>query len=456
MFNRLSLTARLSLSYTLVSISVLLGLGMVVETSISHHFVELDEEYLKDKISLVRDVIQSPKAGSAIPEHLDDMLGSHRGLHVQLWQGKNRLYASTPLPLPSRLLSETTPNASSIQWEKDGNDYRAICQEASLPDKEAAHLRICAAVETHLHSHFMETFKQTLALYVFLASLLSCALCWWVARNGLSPLRAMKAKAQQVTANRLDALMPVEAVPMEMSELAHSLNAMLLRLQQDFKRLSDFSSDIAHELRTPISNLLTETQVAISQSRSADDYRDTLASNAEELQRLARTVADMLFLAKTEHGLVLPHREKIALAEEVAALFDFYEVLAEEKSIAMTLNGDATLLGDRLMLRRAISNLLSNAIRHTPPGKSIKVDIASENDSAILTISNEGQTIPPDVVPRLFDRFYRADQSRAHHETDGAGLGLAITRSIVEIHGGTVKASSIDGLTRFTLTFPSP
>jgi two-component system heavy metal sensor histidine kinase CusS len=189
---------------------------------------------------------------------------------------------------------------------------------------------------------------------------------------------------------------------------------MLDRLQQDFRRLSEFSSDLAHELRTPISNLLTETQVTLSQKRTADDYRNTLASNSEELQRLARMVSDMLFLAKTEHGLALPHPEAIALETEVAALDDFYEALAADKCLQLVTEGAAQMEGDRLMVRRALSNLLSNAIRHSPEHGQVCIAIRSTPQGAEVSVSNQGEAIAPDVLPRLFDRFYRADTARRH------------------------------------------
>jgi two-component system heavy metal sensor histidine kinase CusS len=247
--------------------------------------------------------------------------------------------------------------------------------------------------------------------------------------------------------------MPVEAVPVEMADLANELNRMLDRLQQDFQRLSDFSSDLAHELRTPISNLLTQTQVALSNRRDADTYRDILASNAEEFQRLARMVSDMLFLAKTEGGIQLPSKELFSAAQEAQALLDFYEAVADEKSIHMSLHGGSDILGDRLMFRRAVSNLLSNALRHTNTAGEVCIEISDTEVATKVTVENTGEEIDPKIMPRLFDRFYRADPSRAQPDSEGAGLGLAITRAIVEAHGGRIEVASAQGRTRFTLAF---
>lgn len=311
----------------------------------------------------------------------------------------------------------------------------------------------------------MHAFRQSLAFYTALAALASGLLGWWAARRGLAPLRTMASRARTVTAHKLDERMPVEAVPVEMADLAATLNAMLERLQRDFDRLSEFSSDLSHELRTPLTNLMTQTHVVLSQPRDAAKYRDVLTSNAEELQRLGRMVSDMLYLAKMEHGITLPNAEHIDIAEEVTALFEFYDALAEDKGVRLQQRGNGRITGDRLMLRRALSNLLSKALRHTPAGKGIVVEIAPSADAVAVTVENEGETIRPELLPSLFDRFFRADKSRARPDSDGAGdrtgdgtgdgtgLGLAITQAIMAARGGSIAVESAQGRTRFVLTF---
>jgi two-component system heavy metal sensor histidine kinase CusS len=206
-------------------------------------------------------------------------------------------------------------------------------------------------------------------------------------------------------------------------------------------------------LRTPVSNLLTQTQVTLSKPRSVREYQDILASNAEELERLSRIIADMLFLSKSDNNLIIPHREKVDLIAEVSSLFDFYEALVEDKGISLTYSGKGTVYGDRLMLRRAINNLLSNAVRHTPEGSRIEVRVDSDNSAIVLSVQNTGETIAPEHLPRLFDRFYRVHTSR-QSLGEGAGLGLAITRSIAHAHGGEALAHSERGITTFEIRLP--
>jgi two-component system heavy metal sensor histidine kinase CusS len=255
-----------------------------------------------------------------------------------------------------------------------------------------------------------------------------------------------------VTAQQLSHRLPVHSMPVELAQLAQSLNDMLARLEEAFARLSDFSSDIAHELRTPVSNLMTQTQVVLSHPRDAAEYKTTLESNAEELDRMARMIADMLLLAKSDNGLVLPKCETVNLADETQALFDYYDALAADKGLQLSLVGTAQIQADRLMLRRAIGNLLSNAVRHATPGSQLLVTLGDTSEAAALSVENSGDNIPAEYLERVFDRFFRVDAAR--HRSEGTGLGLAIAKSIVSAHGGTISATSSESVTRFSIQLP--
>jgi two-component system heavy metal sensor histidine kinase CusS len=262
----------------------------------------------------------------------------------------------------------------------------------------------------------------------------------------------MKQDVAEISASRLDQRLSADRFPNELADLGATLNGMLSRLDNSFSRLSNFSSDIAHELRTPLTNLMTQTQVALSKARSTDEYQDILASNAEELERMARMIADMLFLAQSDNGLMLLQTGSVFLAQEFRELGEFYDALLEEKSITLNIVGEAEIQGDKLMLRRAFSNLLSNAIRHTPAGGKISVTITQPDDKvACVEICNPGD-IPKEHLPHLFERFYRVDPSR-HRDGESTGLGLAITRSILAAHHGAIEATSEQGKVRFKILF---
>jgi two-component system heavy metal sensor histidine kinase CusS len=454
---RLTLTARLTILFTAVSLAVLCGLVVMVTLANQAHFVDLDRDYLTDKAALVRKVVAGSTDLDQMSQRMQELLQSHTGLYVRLEQAQQKLYGKPADTFPPDL----TPATGSLEpsdWTWGDSMLRGVAVSVPAPPflqaNAAPSLRLLLAMDTHHHTHFMEELQRSLMLYLLAAGLASGLLAWWAARSGLAPLRDMRERARRVTANQLDERMPVASVPVEMAELAQELNTMLERLQRDFQRLSEFSSDLAHELRTPISNLLTQTQVTLAHQRDAPVYRDTLASNAEEFQRLGRMVSDMLLLAKTEHGLALPHREPVALHQAAQSLFDFFDVVAEDKAVTLVLEGQVTINGDRLMLQRAISNLLSNAIRHAPEGSQVKVWASSTEGKASLCVDNAGPPIAPEHLPRLFDRFYRVDKSRTHLSADGTGLGLAITRAIMEAHGGTVSVESNTEYTRFCLRFP--
>jgi len=464
MMTRLSLTARLTLLFAVGSCAVLLALGWLVGNSIERHFEEQDRDALAGKMLLAQHAIErvaSVEDFERLPAQLSDALVGHHDLVVQVLGLKNEVLLSSPdvtFAQPWQLQDSMVPTQPLQTWTEGSRSYRGMTR--AIPTAIAAWppLVVTVAVDIEHHQAFMRTLMHTLWLFVGGAALVTGFLGWFAASRGLAPLRAMRDRAAAVTAHKLDQRLPVNAVPPELAELAHSLNEMLARLEDAFQRLSDFSSDIAHELRTPVSNLMTQTQVSLSRTRDAASYREILESNAEEFERLTRMISDMLFLAKTDAGqtgaLMAANSEPVDLEQEVRGLFDFYEALAEEKAVRLQLCGHCTVQGDRLMLRRALSNLLSNALRYTPPGGAIQVTLTHTAAYAELTVDNSGETIPAQHLPRLFERFYRADPSRQHATGEGTGLGLAITQAIVQAHRGQVRATSSAGHTCFSIQLP--
>ena len=459
-----SITFRLTLFFSTASTAVLLVIGYLIGTLVETHFEEIDLNDLNGKLELVRHTLAKARAPGdmdAVAQRLADALVGHGGLSVAvLGADRKMLFASPDAVFPGTLLERPPDETSSaharlVTWEQNGQTYRGISAVAITGVEGQPPVTIVAAVNIEHHQMFMHAFQESLWWAIAASIALTALLGWIAARRGLAPVHEMAELTQGISANRLGDRLQLESVPTELVDLAIAYNDMLARLESSFRRLSDFSSDLAHELRTPISNLMTQTQVAISKARSADQYREVLYSNLEEYERLARMIADMLFLAKADNGLIVPSSEPVDLAAEARELFGFYEAFAEEQGVGLALTGGGVVRGDRLMLRRALSNLLSNAIRHTPRGASVKVLIEQNNSGEIrLSVENPGVDIEPEHLPRLFDRFYRVDRSR-QKASEGAGLGLAITKSIVEAHHGTIRISSAGGTTRFAITFPA-
>lgn len=444
---RFSLTQRLAFFFTLVAAAVVLGLGLLFLVESDRHFAELDHITLRDKQHLIEDILRTSNSFEDARWRLGEALSYHEGFQALVQDARG-------LPIYRSAGFEANPESGGHgAWTQDGVHYRTL--RFTIPaDYAATPLTVLIATDTGPHTQFLHGLARTLALYVAAAIALCGLLAWLAARQGLAPLREMKSRAAAVTSRQLSERMPVQAVPVEMADLAQELNRMLDRLQDAFRRLTDFSSDLAHELRTPISNLLTQTQVALAAPRDAAAYRDILASNAEEFERLARMVSDMLFLAKTERGVDLPRKERFSARADALALLEFYDAVAEDADVRLRVEGDGELEGDRLMFRRAVSNLLSNALRYTPAGGEITIHIGGDGAATTVMVENTGPDIDPALLPRLFDRFYRAEGAREHGDADGSGLGLAITRAIAQAHGGSVTAASAHGLTRFGLVFP--
>jgi len=463
LIGRKSITFRLTLLFATVSSTVLLLLGLTIGALAERHFEELDKELLDGKLDLIGHALKkvhSKEDWASLPEQLEDALVGHPGLSVVVVAPDGSIIFNTPAAqMPPSLLAKSAqqPLLRSALWQDaQGHAARGLATEITTGIPNAPSATIVVSTDLSRHDHFMHPFKMALWSIVVVAALITGVLGWVAARRGLAPLEKMRQSADSITANRLNQRLAVAAIPVELAEVAETLNEMLARLETSFQRLSDFSSDLAHELRTPVSNLLTQTQVTLSKARTEEEYRDVLASNAEEYERLSRTISDMLFLAKADNDLVIPAQEQVNLRTEADSILEFYEAVAEENGIQLSIEGQATVSGDRLMLRRAIGNLISNAFRHTPKGGLLKVRIAKETEgSTTFAVENTGETISPEHLPRLFDRFYRADPSR-RRDAEGAGLGLAITRSIMRTHGGDATARSRQGITVFELELPSP
>lgn len=449
---RLSLTARLSLMFVGVVVAVLLVAGLSFDHLSQHHFRMLDRQALVDKLAAARQLLGGADLASELPR-LRALLGT-QDLAARLVAHDGRVLFS--LPQAEQVPERFWHAEADVMWEwsADRHLYRGMTAPLVVPG-EAAPATLLLVLDVTSHRHFLDTVRQWFWRGLVLSAAVSGALGWVVVRRGLRPLRQVTEVAAAMSARSLKARIPLAPVPLELQQLVVSFNAMLARLDDAFVRLSDFSADIAHELRTPLSNLMTHTEVVLTRRRDPDAYEETLHSNLEDVRRMARMIDDMLFLAKADNGLIMPEQARVELAEVVARLCDYYRLLAEEQGIALVADGAGRVHGDRPMLERALSNLLSNALRYTPAGQTIRVAIRHTAEAVILTVENPG-SIGAEHLDKLFDRFYRVDPARREGGPGNAGLGLAITRSIVEAHRGRIWCTSAGGRTAFHLAFPAP
>ena len=264
----------------------------------------------------------------------------------------------------------------------------------------------------------------------------------------------MATTARHISSTNLRERIQPEGYPFELASLAGTFNQMLDRLEESFERISRFSADIAHDLRTPVNNIRGEAEVALARARTVDEYRDVLESSLEEAVRLSELIGDLLFLARAESPLNELRRESVNVGELLVTVRDYYEASAANGGISLAAIESAESLIvelDRSLMLRAVSNLVSNAIAHTPPGGTVTLAAASEGAAIRIEVSDTGGGIPADALPRVFDRFFRVDPSRSK-TSGGTGLGLAIVQSILTLHGGSAEISSQLGHgTRVTL-----
>lgn len=434
---------------------VLMIAGVIFEQALNTRFLKEDTVELNGKMEVVRSTILAAHKyvdTTEVPLRLNDIAFGHPGIIILVRTEDDVLFSAGDRQIANQLLNKKALPDSQPATRKYGNRvYRSISSRIQQGEKTT---QAVIALDITDGQNFIAKFQKYLWFGMALVSLVLGWLGWIVVRHGLTPLRKVSTEVAAISTRQLDKPLTNNGVPVELHELVSAFNTMLAKLDDSFRRLSEFSSDIAHELRTPIHNLLIQTQVTLAGQESLEAYRSVLQSNEEEYQRLSRMISDMLFLAKADNKKVSLKKEWVDLEVEVGNLFDFYEALASDMGIALQQTGKAKVYADRLMIQRALSNLLSNAIRFTPRSMTIKVHIGMANGRVNLAISNPGPEISPALQERIFERLYRIDPSRREGHTDNIGLGLAITKSIVEMHEGQISVVSEEGQVTFLVQLP--
>ena len=314
-------------------------------------------------------------------------------------------------------------------------------------------LRFLTAIDTETFWHTQHSLLIALVSLACVGVVLASMLGYWVARIGLRPLASLSLEARKLTPPRLSGRLQLSPLPPELEHFVTSFNSTLERVEQAYSRLESFNADVAHELRSPLTNLIGQTQVALTRGRSAEHYFEVLQSNLEELERLRSIINDMLFLASADQGSKATELTRVSLAEEVATTLDYLDFILEDARVKVRVQGDASVPIDKSHLRRALINLLHNAVQHTEPGQVIQVDIQAAVDHVSISVANPGAQIAEEHLPRLFERFYRVDASRSNSGANH-GLGLAIVKAIALMHGGTVFVNSHQGVNTFGIHLP--
>ncbi|MFJ7140575.1 heavy metal sensor histidine kinase [Pseudomonas protegens] len=449
-----SIALRLSGLFTLVALLIFLLIGGALYQQVDKGLGLLPEAELDARYS----VLESALNRYGTPEHWAKInaklkLLSEEDKRIRFWavsadpgyeygnpDPQIRAFAQGPLGMRDLILSD--------------HPYPLKVLVSQLPAKEQRPaLRFLIAIDTDT---FHQTQHQLLMALIGLAIvgvLLASALGYWVARIGLKPLIKLSQEAQRLAPPRLSGRLQLSPLPPELSQFVNSFNSTLERVEQAYSRLESFNADVAHELRSPLTNLIGQTQVALTRGRSAEHYFEVLQSNLEELERLRSIVNDMLFLASADQGSKATKLTSTSLATEVAATLDYLDFILEDAQVRVEVQGDAQVRIEIAHLRRALINLLSNAVQHTAAGQMIQVRIEVQEQQVAIAVSNPGQGIASEHLPRLFERFYRVDASRSNSGANH-GLGLAIVKAIALMHGGDVFVRSDRGINTFGLYLP--
>lgn len=383
-----------------------------------------------------------------------DMLHGHPNMALAIDDASGRRLLSTTGFRPDAPLPAAGASGAPADLTRADPDLRYLVESVPLNDGVGPSVRVAVQYDRTSDRALLRAYAYTAVVIEVLGVVLAAAFAYGIAMLGLLPLRRLVARAEEMSTSRLALPLPELEASGELKELEHAFNGMLARLDESFTRLSQFSSNLAHDMRTPLTNLLAAAQVALSQRRSADDYRDVIESSVDEYQRLSRMIEDMLFLARSDQAdapLSLRSLDAVAEAGRVAG---YYETMAEDARVKIEVTGEGTVRADLLLLQRALSNLLSNALVQAPPDSIITVDCKEEPDSTTLSVSDSGAGIEARHRERIFERFYRVDPSR-HGSASGTGLGLAIVKSIMSSHAGQCGCESRPHVrTRFWLRFP--
>lgn len=458
-WSRNSLAARIALASAFFGLLITGGAIVVGFYALTQQLGARSATELLGKRDLLLHVlseIPSPEAISQNKHRFGDLLIGHDDLHLALVNPASgqSVVSFSPIAQQSVSALDSSPAGStSVHTWTAPTGERLNAIRGISPVANGMPVRYYLSLDRRHDRRLLEGFiKTTLVGWPMLLLIVALG-AWLIARTSLAPLRRFHRLAASISAQSLSQRVSSAGLPTELAELAREFNSMLERIDQGYQRLQEFSGDLAHEMRTPVATLLGSAQVALSRTRTVAALQEVLEGNVEELERLSRLISDMLFIARADHHeapLQLAHME---LSQEAQRVADYLSLVAEERGVAVEVTGTALVMADRLLVERAITNLLSNAIRHALANSKVSVWIATDGDCTTLAVSNQGEGIAPAHLERIFDRFYRIDSARARLD-GGIGLGLAIVRSIMTAHGGRVMAHSRPGgETTFTLVF---
>jgi two-component system heavy metal sensor histidine kinase CusS len=452
-----SIASQLVWLFTLAAALLLsCGLGVFYWMVVRHAFAE-DNAVLADKIAALSADFQTKGGPEIIREELNARrAGEHAAYWIRVLDQRGQTQTETPgmhRLIPPNIFPATQGSTSSVQSPKDYRTGAKLFSLVAITEESGDQSYTIQVAQDRSSDEELEKKFGVLLIGVLIGTILASAvIAITVTKRGLRPLGEMTESLERIGPAHLNERVAPAGWPRELQPLAIAFDHMLDRLEDSFTRLSQFSADLAHELRTPIANIMGEAQVALTRDRAPGEYREVIESAIAECERLSGIVDNLLFVARVDAAREPIQRESFdgrAAAEKIAT---FYRTVAEDRHVAINCTGAGEIYADLVLFERVVSNLVDNALRFTADGGEIRILITIHDTHSEVVVSDNGSGIAPEHLPRVFDRFYRADSSRS---SDGAGLGLALVKSIVDLHGGSAKIESeLHRGTTVTLIFP--
>lgn len=455
----MSIVLRLSLYYGLLTALLLSVTSMLLYLSLRDELDRDDSQLLTTQVNAVRQVIENKNPDIKLRDKWLQLplLDSRFQTRILDTTTREVVAQTTGMDVPDGAFPLTTGELGTPnQWmspQKSRFLLLAALADSGGPEQSAFMVQV--ALSKAIDDHLLKRYFERLFVIFLLGTIGGTALGALLAKRSLEPLKKMSKVASSITAQSLHERINPDRWPPELKLLAGSLDAMLRRLEESFNRMHQFSADLAHELRTPVHNLMGETEVALGCPRDLKEYRALLESNLEEFGRLTRMIDSMLFIARADNKDFRVNFVSFDVRKELESLKEFFDAVAEERCVTVHCVGSAFAWGDPALFRRAVSNLLSNAMNVSLPGTTVSMGVEDTGEETRVFVKDEGPGITLAKRDKIFDRFFRIDEARTQ-TTGGTGLGLAIVQSILRLHGGTagLHQTSSKGST-FKLVFPA-
>jgi two-component system heavy metal sensor histidine kinase CusS len=459
-----SIKARLTLFYSLATAILLSVTAFFLFFATSHIMHKANQQFLSDEIDVIKNLLENKSDHLfALKQEMTEtpytQTPSEYHFYIRILDDKNKILLETPhfssLLKDAELFNEPATASKKSSWWNDANHTPYLLMQATGTfGKTHEPVLIQAALDISYQQHILIKSGKILFLIFISVMLIAILMGYFIASRGMRSLYRLTEATTNITATSLHQRIDPNSWPKELHKLGIAFNQMLERIETAVLHLTQFAGDLAHELRSPINNLMGETEIALSQYSTSVEYRLVLESNLEELQRIAHIIENLLFLARAENPKLELKKEWIHVEKEISLITEFYQAIADEKEIRVSQEGNATLFVNVIMFRRALSNLLSNALKYTPKKGTIQFLVREKTHVVEIDIKDSGIGIDPEHLPKIFHRFYRVDSARARSE-GGIGLGLAIVKSIIDLHHGNISIVSEPGKNCiFTLTLP--